>query len=472
MKKTIVAAAVLVAAYIGASWWMGKNVEQQHQQWMRQSHALWGDDIDVKTTYERGLFSATSTSVIRVKPGLLGADRGDLEDAALKLHEDIRHGPFPGLRLAAASIHTTLELDGSSERLQAFRAAMADASGPEADSVVGFDGTVTGTVTVPAGKFGDLAADDFHASWDTLTYDFKVSRDGKSVSGTAAWPEYTATVTHFDNDNNDDPTTLRVHMSGMTGRFDTLLDKQWLLPPGQTQAAVSSIQVQESATPEGEFKPLLTLDDLQWKGENSRQGDTLDGAFDLSTQLHAADVTVPKIHWSGHIQRLDERLVQMAQEELLRAMHEGENAQPPSDAKVEAMVQRLLDSNPEYNEKLEVTLPGSDPVRFNWGVAISELPEEMAELAASLPWQLTTVQRLSVHGSLRLPASALKTVAELVDDPDLDAETLVQMAQNYVANGLLREEDGVYAVDAEYSEGEVRINGEPVNLGGLLQMLM
>ncbi len=89
ISKIIATIAALGAAYIGASWWLGKQVEARYIALADRVVAQFGPDIFVERQYERGLFSSTSSVVVQLDWSPVWQDAAvDDDEAESAIEED------------------------------------------------------------------------------------------------------------------------------------------------------------------------------------------------------------------------------------------------------------------------------------------------------------------------------------------------------------------------------------------------
>lgn len=137
--KIVTAIAVLGAGYVGASWWLGKQVEARYQVLIDRVATRIGTEHVAERRYERGLFGASSTVVLQVRlPEEAVDEAANAQEAEeprperylrVTLQDDIRHGPLPGWHVGAA--HSRMRVAQVEGLDEATRQAFAKASWPE-----------------------------------------------------------------------------------------------------------------------------------------------------------------------------------------------------------------------------------------------------------------------------------------------------------------------------------------------------
>ncbi|ASL92688.1 MULTISPECIES: YdgA family protein [Serratia] len=192
MKKSLVAVSVIVvlgAAWTGASWYTGKQIEQHMGEVVDNANGqlkAYLPKAGVKLSYEnyqRGLFSSKVRYVLRSD----GTDTS--ENAALKAGEEVAfletidHGPFPFAQLkkfnllpSMASVHTELE------NTPAVKGLFETTKGKSlftADSRISYSGDTASTIDfIPL----DYQKDKSSLKFSGATIDADVSRDLKKIA--------------------------------------------------------------------------------------------------------------------------------------------------------------------------------------------------------------------------------------------------------------------------------------------------
>lgn len=483
MNKKVIGVAVAVlalgAAYAGASWWLGQRVEARYQALLDRAVAQWGADKIAERRYERGLFSARSTVVLQFRlPALPTEAAADATPApqALRvtLQDDIRHGPLPGLRLAAARIRTRVtQVEGLDE---ATRQVFAKASAPEFDTLAGFDGGYSGRMLLPAGELADPRVPGNRAEWQALTYDYTLAADARHTTGTLLWPQasFEAQQPRAEEDDAQpsaqvpSPAALRMRMDALRFSFDmTQAEDQWLLAPGKGSGSVGALEVTERAAGQADFRPLLQLRDTRLETETTQDGALLDMVYRAFGPGRIGSLDMKELRYESQLRRVDARALATAQKLLMQIVSapQGAEVAPPPEA-LDTMAQQLLAGRPEYRDSFSATSADGQTAQFGYGLAVDELPADRAAAMEGMPWQLTLTQRVRFDAALRLPKAWIPTLAQLINDPDTDANALAETAGEFARQGWLREDGDAYVAKAEFGAGRLLLNGQPF-MGGL-----
>ena len=257
MKKTVWAAAAFAlsaAGYAAASWWTGQQIEQHHAAEFDRAIPMMGTGDVVSREYDRGWFTSKARTVVEfevpeelfkpltkeraAEPQEAPAEsaKAPVEPATrtirVHLQDDIRHGPLPGWRLAAAIITTRLTqvegIDGATR--QAFAAATA----PSMHTVYGFDGRFDGDFVLPA---GEMRHPQLRAQWQGFDAKVHGMTEGNQVQGTMRWPQLTLAS---DADPATGAVAVQMLMTGLSGEFDVRQARDqpaWFATQGISRAA-------------------------------------------------------------------------------------------------------------------------------------------------------------------------------------------------------------------------------------------
>ncbi|MFT3779343.1 MAG: DUF945 family protein [Ottowia sp.] len=482
LKKAAIAAVVIGAAYVGASWWLGQQVETRYQALLDRAATQFGADKFAERRYERGLFGAQSTVVLQFNLPPLPDDgeEEDTTDAApparvlrITLQDDIRHGPLAGLRPAAARIRTRVtQVEGLDDDT---RQAFAKASAPEFDTLVGFGGDYAGRMLLPAGEMTDPQQPGTRGVWQALTYDYTLAADGRRLTGTLHWPQASFEALEPAEEEEDGqpaqaPGAMKMRLDALKASFDmTPADDQWLMAPGKGSGTIGTLEMTQRTPGQTAFEPLMLMRDIQMETETTQADGLVNAVYRGHGQGSLGGIELKEMRYESQLRRLDAQALGTAQKLLMQwvsAPKAGE-AGVPSEA-VEAMARRLLDAKPEYRDSFSASTADGQAGQFGYGLAVAELPPERAQALAlaGMPWQLAAMQRVRFDADLRLPKAWLPMLQRLMNSPDMSAEDMTGMAQGFVEQGWLREEGDAYLARAEFGAGRLLLNGQPFMAGG------
>jgi uncharacterized protein YdgA (DUF945 family) len=479
MSKTLTraAAAVVVigAAYVGASWWLGRQVELRHEALLdRAVRQLGVYKMSVaERRYERGLFSAQSTVVLNFSPPAMPGQNEPAHALRITLRDDIRHGPLVGLQPAAARIHTRLvQVEGLGD---AVRQAFAKVAAPESDTLVGLGGEVTGRMVLPAGEVTDPDKTGNRIEWQQLTYDYALAADGKRVSGAFDWPHAGAELRVPKAPaaaDGGESGALKMSMDAL--RFDAELqlpDDQSLIVPGQQSGTLGALDVAWRGPGQTAFESKVRLHDFRMESKTAQDG----GVFNTDSLVHGqariGGVDLKEIRLDGQLRRADTQVLSMAQQivQQFGSTPRPDAANLPSGA-VQALVNRVIDTRPELRTNFSATTTDGQTVQLGYGITISPSAADAPPALAGLPWQLVAMQHVQADATLRLPKIWLSVLAQMIGgfqgnggQPGLDAGSLAQMADGFVGKGWLSKDGDAYAAKVAFGSGRLLLNDRPFN---------
>ncbi|MDO5624945.1 MAG: DUF945 family protein [Pseudomonadota bacterium] len=481
-SKIAAAVAVLAVAYVGSSWWLGKQTEARYEAEVDRALTLLGPQLLVERRYDRGLFGATSQLVFQFALPAMPTDDEDDEDAddaadaqapaapqtvRLTLQSDVRHGPLAGGRPAAAVVRThVVDVQGVSDEV---RQAFAKAQWPEVSTVHGFAGTLSGQALLPAGEMQAPAdAQGSRAQWQAVTWDFTVGAGGKRQRGTVRMPQLSMTAAQADNAALGGDALVTMRMEGLRASYDmTMQDGQWLMAPGKMEGELGLFEAHTGGDA-ASLRPLMALRDARLEVDTTQNGEL----FDIRQVVHGkgsvGEVAVEELRAESTLRRIDGAALVQAQALIARVLTAAAQDQQPSfgDDEVQAMMQRFMDARPAYEDRYSATLNGHT-ARLVYGLEMQEAP---AQTVPGMPWMFAAVQRANMHADLHLPTAWLPVVASLLADegePSVAVQEMTQMADGFVQQGWLRKEGDAYVGEVRYGSGQLLINGKPLLGGGM-----
>ena len=229
MKKPLISvAAALLGVALGTPYYLGVKAEEsltQQQKILQETGFLTVESHQ----YDRGWFTSTETTVIRLKPELLHNAQKYLPDnlktvleQPVTLVNHITHGPFAGGFGTQAHIETEFKYAPETEKvLERFFGKQAPVS---LANTVYFNGSGKMEVSVPAFDYEELSGIRLH--WEGLTGEtvyqkgFKSYRNGYDAplfkikladKGDAAFEKV-----HFDSETSDGINPLALGSSNLT----------------------------------------------------------------------------------------------------------------------------------------------------------------------------------------------------------------------------------------------------------------
>lgn len=477
--KIVAAIALLGVAYTGASWWLGKRVEERYAGLMERAIAMVGKDVIVERHYERGIFSSKSTMVLQLDwpkdpVKSKGADDQDDEDDAdgsdpsaamqrmrITLQDDIRHGPIPGFHVGAALIQTRLvKVDGVDD---ATRQMFAKVSPPVFDTVAGFGGTYSGQARLPAGELTDPESPRSTFQWQELAYDYRYDTETHLMSGSARWPQLTMRVgpEAAAQSSADGVDTVIVRMDGLKADFDvSQLNKRWYFLPGQQSGTIDALSVNYMAAGQSASKKVLGFKGLKFDSKMTSKDGLMDSVGHLTGAGHIGELELKEVSAESALHRVSEEALEAFQkvmDQMKASDAQGKPGEVAPEA-IEALVDALLKPKPEYRFSMKATSADNQTAQLGYGVTI----DDAHNAPANEPWARRVQQRLHADANVRVPKGWLPKLAGLGNGPKSKPETLAALAGTLVREGILVEEGDAYVAKATYGDNQLSLNGKPL----------
>ncbi|MGH8261698.1 MAG: YdgA family protein [Steroidobacteraceae bacterium] len=442
VRNLLIATAVVLIAYVGATWLIGIEVqsrlEQREQQTLKNAPYL----VLLHREYRRGVFGATeqATYALRGPFGGLGrmipvVDAGS--QIQFTVRNTIRHGPLPGLRtVALATLDTqVIPPPALARRLSAV------AGGRTLLTIrtrLGWTGGTATTISSPAfhARLDDgavLSSSGFEAT-------FEVAR------GQASWRGHGSSAGFSAQGSRG-----RFALGGLS--FDA--DRRRLADPlyvGDFHLKIAGLQFQ------GDKGPPVLMNGLALASGSAAHGEYIDsGAEFTAGEIKAANVTLSHVAYTVRLEHLQTASLAA----LTVALRDAQaNATPGLPASSAGAVRDAL-------ERYGIELLVHDPV-----IEIPRLELAMPEGSFSLQARLAAhglrredmsgpammaglVSRLEGTAAVRIDAALLaKLVSESPRGPALSAQLDALQRQGY-----LKREGAAWTAQIAYGSGKLTING-------------
>lgn len=181
--KLVLGAAVVVAAYVGATWYVGAKV----QEYVEKQTAVVQDFLDTHSSvalfdqerrftisqYKRGLFSSTVQYELHLK--------NNDTDVGLLFEDKIYHGPWP---IAAGHFAPALAVAKgqllATEQMQEWFEATEGQAPYQGETVIGFSGQMAGHGQFAAAQFQDPET-GAQLDFDTTTVQYELTKDQSEI---------------------------------------------------------------------------------------------------------------------------------------------------------------------------------------------------------------------------------------------------------------------------------------------------
>ncbi|MFU1905409.1 DUF945 family protein [Bordetella avium] len=209
-----------VGAWLGATWYTGKRIEEQTHQYLAQANEKLANVLPGLTIrleqdrYDRGFFSSQARYTLSFT-----ADKDDETPLAISFKSDIAHGPFPGGAIKRgkflpqlAFVHSELE---SNEQIKPLF-DMAQGKTPLwSNAIISYDGVVDDQAGIAALSLNkDGGAIDFSGAAINTVYDYRT----QAVKGRLQADQLLVDVPKGD-------TPSKASLNGLSLDIDTHLGK-------------------------------------------------------------------------------------------------------------------------------------------------------------------------------------------------------------------------------------------------------
>lgn len=476
------AVAVVLAAYGGATWYLGQRAQAGYQDAVAELRKALGDGAVVSSDYDKGFFSSKARLVLQWAPP--ATQEGAPAPAPLRLVVDtaVRHGPLAGARVAAAVADYRFTLEGLDDQA---RASLAKASAPELRSVHHLAGSHDVHLRLPAGEAA--GGDGVALRWQEMVSDFAIDRGNHRLQGSFRWPEFGMTgipdaaaqaAAEEEEENDGDETAsaepverTSITVEGMEGTFDYVpIDGLWGVGPGKSDVRVARMLATVQPAEGGGSRPMLDVKNAA----GSYVIDATDSVLGVTTTMNAAGrigtLDFESIGLEEKIQRIDIEALRNFQRMLLDGYRAGGLAQAMASmeergaALLTENAPRLVAALPAYSMKMKATYQGRTG-QLEYGGEVKRAPSD-AEVAQS-GWMSALMKTSELQGSARVPKAWAQPLVQSMGRPDAppqDVDAMVAMAQS---SGYLVQ-DGEFLTSAiQWKPGQLTLNGKalPVPFG-------
>ncbi|MDO4904609.1 MAG: DUF945 family protein [Lautropia sp.] len=505
----------LGGAYTAGSWWLGQRIENHYRQHLDRIALRLGTDKVLERSYERGVFGSRSKLVLALKlplppfasgPDLdtyipeaavsgpssggieapvpetmnetldhgtdetkAGTDSGEtapIQTTTIHIHlvQDLRHGPVVDWRLAAVATRTRItRIDGIDD---AIRRSFAKARLPVLHTVHRFDRGIDGRFVLPAGELLPAGAPDGRVHWQALSYRFDLDASRARLTGTTSWPLLSADLVQRAEDGSIQ--RAQVTMAGLQGRHESnVKDRQWLMIPGTQTGKLDRLDILISTPGRRGTDFRMELADILFDHRTTKQEQLLSMSRRIGARGRIGNTLLDRVQLDTELKRIDGTVLAQLQSLVAHWLTtDSPEDDQPREADFAQMLNSLLADGPELKESIGITL-GGDTARFDYGVRLNPAVSAVSE---ELPLQMQLTQRTQTTASLHLPRSWSRKMAEIIDDPEMSAESLSNMADFFAMQGFLQHENDGWSAHAELNHGEVKLNGKTLFDAGSLDM--
>lgn len=477
-KKNIVGAAVVVllAAYGGATWYMGESARKHYEEALEEAKGFLGPQAVVSHQYERGFWTSHAKLVLQWSlPAAADADDAPVpQPIRIAVDSTLRHGPLAGARLAAAVVESRFAVEGLDENA---RQLLAKVSPPTLTTVHRLMGGHDIHVAMPAGEMGE---GDQRVNWQALTYKMSIDATRRKVSGSFQWPEMnlSGVQTHpsYQDDEDDDSLAsapsgpaerFTMALQGMGGDFDMQLeDGLWMLAPGSGKGRFDKI-VFTRTQGDAPVQTLLDLQDLRYSAAIERTGNTLGWITKAQGQGTVGPLVFEAVGLEETVSRIDVEAVKLFQKVLLTAYRSDPAqvalllADPQGDALWKEAAPLFVAALPAYAVKLSATLEGQQAT-LEYGAEIQTAPT--ANEVQEQGWGPALLKGSLLHAGMRLPKAWLPRIAQAMGQKDMPADQIDAMVGMAQAQGFVKQEADQLITAVRMEGGKLQLNGKALDL--------
>ncbi|QTD45947.1 DUF945 family protein [Ottowia testudinis] len=482
MNKTLVGAGVAVVAavgaYVGSSWWLGKQVQARYTEQRDKMVELIGQDKLAAWQYDRGVFGATNRWALEIKlpakapeEPAAGAEPANATAAPqaprphalrIELEDQIQHGPFPGWRLGAAHVVTRVVgvqgLDADEKKL--FDKIESPVFRTTYDLTGGYDGVMNW-------NGGALTHDDptgqFVLAWEPLEYHYHGDRKMQHIAGRMRLPGVTMNASGTPKEG--EPFRMSVRMAGLESDFDLRpKDDQWLLAPGTMTGRWTELAFSQSDKPDAPLVPVFAVKDGKIESKTAQNGELIDNQTSVSGKGNIGQTALELVQQDTVMRNVPAAVLLQLQKQLPAIMDfkpEDEAQQAALKKALEPLWSQLFQANPEYRVKYSATLAGQTG-HLAYGIKAQPAP---AAADPALPLSAQMLTRTVADADLRLPKAWLPVLAQAMAKPELTGESLTGTLDQFVQMEWIKQEGDVYAAQVRFQQGQLLVNGKPL-MGG------
>lgn len=487
-KKAVLGtlAAAIAVAYGGSTWWAGSKVKSSYEAALEELPKQTALVRVIDRKYESGFFGAVSTVTVEfgcapdaaaakmpaaAKPADEDEDdeEADAESTPFKpvritVRDTIRHGPFAGGTLAAATIDSELVLD---VKAQAEAEKLFGKAKPlTAHTRVSFDGGYATDLTVAPAKLAEEGKGQF--AWQG-------AQMRAEMNGARTQVNYSLTMPGLDV--TDTRTGVTLKMGKLAGKADMNKSEGWILATGKTEARLDSF---EFAAPKGlgagaEGKPLPTV--LLQNIDMIADANIKDGLYESigtikgtgkvgETKIDKFEMTSGgrRIHAAGY-KKLADAWMQSA---AINGC--GKGGSKASQAAMQALMEQLapdLKAMAKYNPEL-----GLDKMLVEIGGKRGEISYTAGMVGVTdedlqAPGMALLMKRGVLKASVRLPMQWIEQIAATGAESGQTPppEMVAGLVEQGEGMGFVKRDGTDITSQVEYSEGSLKINGKP--MGGM-----
>jgi len=481
-KKAVLGAiaAAVVVAYGAGTWFAGHQIKSTYdrafEEWPKQSAMV----RVIERSYDRRFMGAVSTVTLEIgcaadsaatSPPAEPADPDDDEDpededsaarawlrqpVRFTIRDTIHHGPIAGGTLAAAVIDSELVLD---PQAQANVQKIFGSTNPfTAHTRVGFDGGYASDITVAPAEWSEAGKSKL--TWQGATAHV-------AMDGARSRMQYEVDLPGLVFDSA--ARGLHAKMGRLTLKADARRAEDWMLATGTSEGRLDRLELEARLDLDGETDksvPKVVLENVDMKGE----ADTKDGLYGSSAtvkgqgSLGAAKLDrfeftsgARRIQVAGYRKLADAWLQSNA------AAGCGKGGAKASKALMDRLapdLKAMAKFSPEAGIDRMVVEMGGQRGELSYSAGFAGVTDEDLQL----PGFALMTKRGVLKVDARLPVKWLEQLAEAgvgggqTPPPEMVAGLIEQGEEK----GFVKRDGDAVTGQVVYSEGALKVNGQPV----------
>jgi uncharacterized protein YdgA (DUF945 family) len=484
MKKSLVAVSVIVvlgAAWTGASWYTGKQIQQHMDQVMDNANSqLSTYNAGLKlsiTDYQRGLFSSRVHMTLRSA----NANKNAADATAAQTPEEISvietidHGPFPTTQLkklnllpSMASVHSELVNNATVKPLFDLTQGKSLIS---VDTRIAYNGNTTSSVQIIPVSY-DKDGTKINFSGGSL--DLELSQDLQSIKIDSNIDNLTI------NTATENGQAANVTLSGVSLKGDSHMGK-FQIGMGNQELAIKQLAVKS------DDKQNATINGLKISSQSSENDKTIASniiySFD-SLNVLGNDFGSSKL--SIKLENLDGQAIKQVSEtyhqQFMNMVRQGnsENLQAEQQilaTAIESTLPAFLKANPVIsiapfswkNAKGESTFNVSVTLKDGYSATTpaKTMDEQLARFVSKIDAKLNIPVDMASEVSTQMAKLQGASGADAEKAAKEQVQALAAMGQMFKVTTLKNE---VISSSFHYSDNQVELNGQKMSLPELMQM--
>ncbi|KLN54222.1 hypothetical protein VPARA_45710 [Variovorax paradoxus] len=477
-------AAAIALAYGGGTWLAGSKVKSSYEAALDEVPKQTALVRVVERSYERGFFGAVSTVTLELGcaadaaaqvPAIRPAEEEDEgEEAAtpfkavrFTFRDTIRHGPFAGGTLAAATIDSELVLDvkGQAKAEQIF----GKAKPLTARTKVAFDGAYTTDLAVAPARLAEEGKAQF--AWQGAQARIETNSARTHV-------HYDLTMPGLDVSDARTGATLKV--GKLAGKADMDKSAGWILATGKTEARLDSLEFAApkglggAAGGEGKALPAVLLQNIDMFAEATIAGGLYASTGTVKGAGKIGDTKIDKFEMSSGGRRIHAAGYKKLADAWMQSSAAngcGKGGNKASQAAMKVLFDQLAPDlkamakySPEIGLDRMLVEIGGKRGEISYTAGMAGVTDE--DLQA--PGMALLMKRGVLKASARLPMQWLEQIAATgVDSGQTPPpEMMAGLVEQGEEKGFVKREGDDVTAQLEYAEGSLKLNGKPLGAPG------